>query len=232
MPSRRGFVLLAASALAAAPRAVSARQPFANLPYAAWRDDEPLYRLYPGDEMDVVIPSAPELNKTVVVQPDGRVTLPLIEPQMAAGRTVEQFEEQLSVAYSSQLLRPDVQVTLRALPLKVFVGGEVGKPGVYDLPGDMDALRAIIEAGSFTTTAQRSKVIIIRRSSDGRPMMRTVDFNRPFHTTAHVDLVPLKRFDIVYVPRQGLATFADVMTEIRNSIPVAFGYTFGSTTVF
>jgi protein involved in polysaccharide export with SLBB domain len=232
MLSRRGVFVLMACALTVAPGLVSARQPFANLPYAAWRDDEPLYRLYPGDEMDVTVPSAPELNKTVTVQPDGRITLPLIEPQMAAGRTVEQLQEELAVAYSSQLLRPDIQVTLRAQPLKVFVGGEVGKPGVYDLPGDMDALRAIIEAGSFTTTAQRSKVIIIRRASDGRPMMRMVDFNRPFHTVAHVDLVPLKRFDIIYVPRTGLATFADVMTDIRNSLPVSFGYSFGSAAVF
>jgi protein involved in polysaccharide export with SLBB domain len=226
MLSRRGVLALIASAFAAAP--ALARQPFADLRYAAWRDDDPLYRLYPGDEMDVTVPSAPELNKTVIVQPDGRITLPLIAPQMAAGRSVEQLEEQLSLAYSTQLLRPDVQVTLRAQPLKVFVGGEVGKPGVYDMPGDMDALRAIIEAGGFTTSAKRSHVFIIRRGSDGRPMMRTVDFNRPFHT-ARAELVPLKRFDIVYVPRTALASLADVATDLRNSVPINFAYAFGST---
>ncbi len=41
-----------------------------------------------------------------------------------------------------------------AAPLKVFVGGEVGKPGVYDMAGDIDALRAIIQAGGFKPSAK------------------------------------------------------------------------------
>ena len=60
--------------------AACAAQPFANIPYATWSDDEPQYRLYPGDELDVAVPSAPELNKTVTVQPDGRIMLPLVAP--------------------------------------------------------------------------------------------------------------------------------------------------------
>ena len=74
---------LAGCADSGAPQATPSSN-FSNIPYASWTNDEPQYRLYPGDEVDVVVPSAPELNKTVTVQPDGRVTLPLIAPQMAA----------------------------------------------------------------------------------------------------------------------------------------------------
>jgi polysaccharide export outer membrane protein len=126
------------------------------------------------------------------------------------------------------LLRPDVTVAVRAQPLKVFVGGEVGKPGVYDMPGDIDALRAIIEAGGFADTAKKREVVIIRRARDGRPMMRTVNLNQALAGERGAELVPLRRFDIVYVPKTGLADLAAVMTQVRNALPVEFTYAFGS----
>jgi polysaccharide export outer membrane protein len=221
------LALIAGSAGAGRPPA-----PFANIPYATWSNDEPQYRLYPGDDVDVTIPSAPELNKTVTVQPDGRITLPLIAPQMAAGRSAEDLDRELSAAYASQLLRPEVTVSVKAQPLKVFVGGEVGKPGVYDMPGDIDALRAIIEAGGFTDAGKRSKVIIIRRSHDGTPMMRTVDLDRAFKPGTGADLVPLRRFDIVYVPKTGLAEVATFMSQLKNALPIQFTYAFGGIQAF
>jgi protein involved in polysaccharide export with SLBB domain len=226
------LALFAVSALAIAPVGAIAAQRFANIPYATWTEDEPQYRLYPGDELDVVVPSAPELNKTVTVQPDGRIMLPLVAPQMAAGRSAGELQQALSAAYSSQLLRPDVTVVVRAQPIKVFVGGEVSKAGVYDMPGDMDALRAIVEAGGFQDTAKRSQVVIIRRSRDGRPMMRTVNLDKPFRDAGHADLVPLRRFDIVYVPKTGLAEIGVFMTQMRNALPITFSYAFGSVAPF
>lgn len=230
--SRAVLALFAVAALAAPPACALAAQRFTNIPYATWSDDEPQYRLYPGDELDVAAPSAPELNKTVTVQPDGRIMLPLIAPQMAAGRSAGELEQALSQAYSTQLLRPDITVVVRAQPLKVFVGGEVGKAGVYDMPGDMDALRAIVEAGGFQDTAKRSQVIIIRRRRDGQPMMRTVNLDRPLHDAGNADLVPLRRFDIVYVPKTGLAKIGVVMTQLRNALPVSFSYALGGVAPF
>ena len=233
MLARRLACAVAALVVAAfGPAAAQAASPFANIPYASWSDDDPSYRLYPGDELDVVVPSAPELNKTVTVQPDGRIMLPLLAPQMAAGRSATELEQALGQAYAAQLLRPDVTVVVRAQPLKVFVGGDVAKAGVYDLPGDMDALRAIIQAGGFQDTARKSQVVIIRRGHDGRPMMRTVNFDRPLTDANHADLIPLRRFDIIYVPKTGLAKIGVVMTQLRNALPISFSYAFGGLTPF
>lgn len=231
--SRRGLGLLALGALAAcaAPRAGRyAERPherttgFADIGYATWSDDEPAYRVYPGDELEVTIPSAPELSKTVTVQPDGRVTLPLIHGVMVADRTTQEVEAALSDAYSSQLIRPEVEVAVKtATPLKVFVGGEVDKPGVYDMPGDINALQAVIQAGGFKTTAKRDEVVIIRRASNGRAMMRTVDLARGLGN-ARADLVPLRRFDIVYVPRTNLANAGVFMQELKDLVPGNLGF--------
>jgi protein involved in polysaccharide export with SLBB domain len=227
MPNARFACAAIALALAAAgPLAAHAARPFTNIPYATWSDDDPLYRLYPGDEMDVAFPSAPELNKTVTVQPDGRINLALVAPQMAAGRSAPELEQQLSAAYADQLLRPDVTVTVRAQPLKVFVGGEVGKPGVYDMPGDIDALRAVIEAGGFSDTGKKWNVVIIRRARDGRPMMRTVNLSDALAGKPGAEMVPLRRFDIVYVNKTPLAEITTVMAQIKNALPVEFSYAF------
>jgi polysaccharide export outer membrane protein len=198
---------------------------FADIGYADWSDQEPDYRFYPGDEIEVSVPSAVELNKSVVVQPDGRVALPLIGPVMAADRTIGELEASITQAYSSQLLRPQAQVSIKSTaPLKVFVGGEVGNPGVYDMAGDGDALRAVIQAGGFKTSAKRSSVVIIRRGPNGRAMLRTADLLSGM-TNGRADMVPLRRFDIVYVPRSGVSEAGLFMQQyFRELLPVSFSY--------
>ena len=231
-----GLVLVGAAG--AATRAPAAVEPFAprphptgefpNISYATWDDDEPAYRFFPGDEIEVTVLSAPELNKTVTVGPDGRVSLPLLGPIMAADRSASELQRTVSQAYAPQLLRPDVTIALRtATPLKVFVGGEVGNPGVFDMPGDLDAFRAVMLAGGFRPTARRNQVVIIRRSRDGRPMMRVVDLMRVFSDPAGADLVPLRRFDIVYVPRTRVAEAGLFVQQwFRDLSPINFGFNY------
>jgi protein involved in polysaccharide export with SLBB domain len=200
---------------------------FSNVGYATWSDEEPAYRLYPGDEVDVQVPSAPELSKAVTVQPDGRVSLPLIAPVMVADRSVVDAEALITTAYASQLLRPEVTLSVRATPLKVFVGGEVDHPGVYDMPGDINALQAVIMAGGFKMSAKRSRVMLIRRGPAGKPMIRTVDLLHAAADPGRVDLAPLRRFDIVYVPKTGVAeTGQFVQQYIHDVVPISMGFSY------
>jgi protein involved in polysaccharide export with SLBB domain len=198
---------------------------FPDVGYADWTDQEPDYRFYPGDEIEVTVPSAAELNKSVVVQPDGRVALPLIGPVMAADRTIAELQAAITQGYSTQQLRPQVEVSIKsAAPLKVFVGGEVGNPGVYDMAGDGDALRAVIQAGGFKSSSKRSSVVIIRRGPNGRAMLRTADLLSGM-TNGRADLVPLRRFDIVYVPRSGVSEAGLFMQQyFRDLLPISFSY--------
>lgn len=235
------FLLTAALAPLGAPAALARPKPdksdpdFPNIPYAVWSEDEPAYRLYPGDEVDFTVGSAPELNKTAVVQPDGRISLPLIGSVMAANRSLDDLQAALADAYSRQLVRADIGVTLKTVgALKVFVGGEVDKPGVYDMPGDLDALRAVIMAGGFKTTARTNEVVIIRRGPEGRPMMRTLNLSKALKGAGDRDLVPLRRFDIVYVPRSSVAEAGLwVQQYLRDLTPVdlSFSYAFGAASV-
>ncbi|HUO22005.1 MAG TPA: polysaccharide biosynthesis/export family protein [Caulobacteraceae bacterium] len=240
LPPLRIFSLAAAcgAALAVAGCMGASSEPFSpapkptaafpNIGYATWDNDEPDYRFYPGDQIELRVPSAPELNKTLVVQPDGRVSAPLIGPVMVADRSTQQVEAALTQAYASQLIRPQVEVTLTAAtPLKVFVGGEVDKPGVYDMPGPIDALQAVIEAGGFKTSAQRDKVVLIRRGTGGQAMMKMIDLRRGASDPSEVDAAPLRRFDVVYVPRTSVSEVGLWMQQyMRDALPIQFSYAF------
>lgn len=204
---------------------------FVEVPYATWNESEPDYRLYPGDQLDITVLSAPELNRSVTVQPDGRITLPLLQPIMVADRSAPQVEQAISAAYSTQLIRPAVSVSVKqATSLKVFVGGEVDKPGVYDMPGDINALQAVIMAGGMKTSAKSRQVVILRRGQGDTPMMRVVDL-RNVALRGSPDAVPLRRFDVVFVPRSGISEIGVFVSQIRDALPVQFSYVIGGQLV-
>lgn len=225
VPSRRS-VLIATGAAVCAAGAASVRPgpALAAPPYAAWSDDDPPDRLYPGDQIELTAPSAPELSKSLTLGPDGRIEAPLVGAVMAAGLTTEALARKLQQAYARVLLRPEVEVALaRTAPERVFVGGEVRTPGVYALVGDMDALQAIVAAGGVKPTGRPGKVVILRRSADGRAMMRVVDLSRALKSPP-AEPVRLRRFDLVFVPRSAPAEAGAYAGVIASALPLGFGY--------
>ena len=199
---------------------------FADIPYADWTDAEPEYRFFPGDELDVVVSTAPELNRSVRVGPDGRVSLALGPAIMAADRSTSELEAEISRAYAPTLVRPEAQIVLRqAAPMRIYVGGEVRTPGEYEMPGDIDALQAIVKAGGFTPAARRFEVVVIRRGPNGRPMMKTVDLLRAVTDPDSADAVPLRRFDVIFVPRTRIAEVGLFTQQYFNdAFPFASGF--------
>jgi protein involved in polysaccharide export with SLBB domain len=208
--------------LADAPR-------FDNIGYATWDPEgEPPYRLYPGDEIEMRTPGAPENNKIVTVGPDGRGSLPLIGDVMMANRSLDDVRLDLESRYASQLRRPTVELSVKAAPIKVFVGGEVNLPNAYEMIGDGNTLNAVIQAGGFKTSADTKHVVLIRRGRDGQAMMKTVDLEQAFHHGWQPDLAPLRRGDVIYVPRSGIAKVGLFMQEyLRDALPVQFSYALG-----
>ena len=191
------FALASASALTACSGGAglgrSAQTPdFPDIAFADWTDAEPEYLVYPGDELDIQTPTAPELNRAVRVGPDGRITMPLVGQIMAADRSLPELESALAAAYASQLRHPMVEVTLtQAGPLKVWVDGEVRTPGVYDMPGDIEAWQAIIMAGGFLPTARRGQVALIRRGPGSSPRWgRNTSISRRWGRSATAPMCP------------------------------------------
>jgi protein involved in polysaccharide export with SLBB domain len=234
-PDRRLFLLALGSGCAALAACGGGRMPrpedarrveaarrgdFPAIPFASWTDEEPEYLLYPGDEIEVALPTASELTRTLKVGPDGRVALPLVGQVMAADRTLPELEREVSLAYASQLVRPIVEVTLRqAGPIRVWIDGEVRTPGVIEMTGDLDAYQAVVQAGGFLASGKPELTALIRRGPGGSRMMRVVDL-RP----RRGEVVALRRGDIIFVPRSTLGELAAFFTQVRAALPIGFSY--------
>ena len=189
--------------------------------FTTWTDQVPEYVLFPGDEIDVSLPSAQELNRPLVIGPDGRVSLPIVGHIMAADRSIPQLEGYISEAYSAHLLRPAVEVSLkRAAPAKIWVDGQVVTPGVYDLPaGQIDALQALSLAAGVRPSGKPSQTALIRRAPDGTRMLKIVDL-RPANGPAPI----VQRGDILFVPRSGLGELSNFFSQVREAMPLGFSY--------
>ena len=200
--------------------------------FQQWVNYEPEYTLHPGDQLDIVVSSAPELSRTLTVGPDGRVVMPMSRPIMAAGRTFTQVRDELSAELGKQLRDPTLAVTPRAYsPEQIYVGGQVGQPGTYTLPGRIGALEALIMAGGMRPTARTRKVAVLRRAPNGGMMMRTVNIrNGLLNIREYDDNMQLRRGDIIFVPQSNIAEIGTWVQNFRNALPVDFNlsYQFGS----
>ena len=196
--------------------------------FQQWIEYEPAYTLYPGDQLDIVVPSAPELSRTLTVGPDGRVAMPMVSPVMAAGRTFAQLQGEISAQLAKQLRDPSVAVSPRAYaPEQVFVGGEVGQPGTYTLPGPIGAIETVFMAGGVRPTARASEIAVLRRAPNGGMMMRVVDLRNGLdNIREYNDNIQLRRGDIIFVPRTTLAEVGVFVQNFRNALPVDFNLSY------
>src|SRR5688572_21964834 len=120
-------------------------EPAAAMTYS---EATPAYRFYPGDEVEVTVYSAPELSRTLTIAPDGRISMPLIAPLRAADLSEAELHDALIAAYAPHLRTPEIHVAARSYGSRqVFIGGEVARPGIYEMPAQMDAMQAVMLAG-------------------------------------------------------------------------------------
>jgi len=200
--------------------------------FQQWVDWEPEYTLVAGDQLDIVVSSAPELSRTLTVGPDGRVVMPMSRPIMAAGRTFGQVQNELTGELAKQLRDPTIAVTPRAYsPEQIFVGGQVGQPGTYTLPGRIGAIEAIFMAGGFGPGAKSKDVAILRRAPNGGMMARSVNIRGGIlNIREYNDNLQLRRGDIIYVPRTTLAEVGAFVQALRQTLPVDanISYTLGN----
>ena len=196
-------------------------------PQQEWRHEDgqdPLYLLAPGDQLEVIVHTAPELTRTVTIGPDGRFRMPYSGPIVAAARTVDDVRLGVRTALSGELRNPDVDVLLAGTPSqRVFVGGEVENPGLFDLPGLIDPLQAIIMAGGVTDAGRANTVILMRRMPGGEVKSAVFDLKAGLYDPSLADWAPLRRFDVVYVTRKPIADQnLFVRQYVRDALPIDF----------
>jgi len=126
------------------------------------------YEIHAGDSFDISFELSPEFNQTgVVVQPDGFITLRGVGDIKVDGQTAPQLTQTLKTAYAKILHEPIITVTLKDFEKPYFIAdGQIGRPGKYDLRGNVTLTQAIAIAGGFNDNAKHSQVLLFRRVSD------------------------------------------------------------------
>ena len=147
----------------------------AGLPLTTARSQQlPDYTLSPGDQLEISVWKEPDLTKTVIVRPDGKFSVPLAGEINAVGRTLSQVQTDIT----NRLLKyiPEAVVTATLTQLegnRVFVIGQVNKPGAYVMNPRYNVLQALSVAGGLTPFAGANDIIILRGTG---PKQRVIPF--------------------------------------------------------
>lgn len=124
------------------------------------------YVIGPEDILSIVFWRDKEMSGDVVVRPDGMISLPLLNDVQAAGRTPEQLREQLEKGAAKFVADPNATVIVKEInSRKVFITGNVAKPGIYPLTGDMTVLQFIAVAGGILEYADAKNIGVLREES-------------------------------------------------------------------
>jgi protein involved in polysaccharide export with SLBB domain len=171
------------------------------------------YVIHPNDELSIKFFYNPELNEDVVVRPDGKISLQLVDEIQASGKTPTQLDKELTELYSVELKRPAITVIMRSFGgQQVFVGGEVGKPQAITLTPEMTPLQAVMNAGGFLDTANQKNVMVIRAGTNNQPQTYAVNLNQIADGDSPDMRFQLHPGDVVYIPKTGIAK-ADVWMD-------------------
>jgi polysaccharide export outer membrane protein len=217
--------------LAAGP--VRAQQPSTiTTPAVAPSPDESGYRLSPGDALDIKFMLNPELNEQVQIRPDGYISMPLVGELSVAGATVSELVARLTRSFETVLKSPSVVVQVREFAnRRVFVGGEVGRPGVLPLVGRQTALGAVMEAGGLTRASSRAEIIVLRRGDEDLPRTIRLSMKSKNGVAPDAAAFQLQPLDVVLVNESGVSkTNRAVDQYVRQMVPVlltaGFSYLF------
>ena len=122
------------------------------------------YTLNPGDILSISVWKEQDLQRQVIVRPDGAFSFPLTGDIQAEGRSIEQIRQ--AVAKRLEKFIPDPVVTVAVEGLggnKVYVIGQVNRPGDFDASGQVDVMQALSMGGGTTTFANVDDIKILRR---------------------------------------------------------------------
>ena len=158
------------------------------------------YVIGPDDVLSIVIWREKEMSSEVVVRPDGKISLPLVNELQAAGLTPAQLRSAVEKAASKWVKEPDATVIVKTInSRKVSILGNVGKAGTYPLTGDMTVLQLIAQAGGLQEYAD-AKGITIMRKQDGRDITLKFNYKDVVKGKNLQQNVSLKPGDTVIVP--------------------------------
>jgi len=193
-----------------------------------------LHVLSEGNKIAVKFPNNDKFNDEFIIRPDGTISLQQVGDVKAAGLTPAQLTSLLIDKYSEFLNSPEIVVEVTNIKLpeltvmvtsfasqKVYVGGEVTRPGMIPIIGMLRALDAVIQAGGHADTAELENVVLIRYNYSQEPEVYGLNMKKIM--AGQIPDIILQPYDVIYLPKTGVAEVSLIIKQyIHSIIPVQF----------
>ncbi len=158
------------------------------------------YQIEPEDVLEIYVWKEEQLQREVVVRPDGGVSFPLVGSITAAGKTTSALEADITKELSEYIPDAVVSVSIKELKgLRIYVNGKVKKPGEYTLGRYVDVLQALTLAGGVTPFADANDIRILRREN-GKEVVYRFNYSQVEKGKNLSQNIVLKPSDVVIVP--------------------------------
>ncbi|HEX9930503.1 MAG TPA: polysaccharide biosynthesis/export family protein [Pyrinomonadaceae bacterium] len=182
------------------------------------------YRIKQGDKLSVKFLYHPELNEiSVVVRPDGFISLQMIDDSKAEGLTISELKAQLEKSYNEILLKPVLTVALlEFVAPRVFIGGQVNKPGRYDLREGQTLVQVIFLAGGFTSDANRKMVLHARPNGSGDWEIQSANVLKVINQQGEQKDIALQDGDYIFIPDSKISQINKAVETVRGFLPKFF----------
>ena len=161
---------------------------------------KPDYVVGEGDALHVDVWQEPEVSQNVVVRPDGKVSLPLVNEIKVSGMTPLEIQSLVAEKLKTFVNQPKVTVTVTEVhSRKAFITGEVAHPGEYPLNTQVTVLQLIAQAGGFTPFAKTESIMVLR-VSDGKEQRLKFKYKEVLRGKNTDQNIALEPGDTVVVP--------------------------------
>ena len=158
------------------------------------------YTVKPGDGLEISVWKEPDLQGPVLVTPDGAFSFPLVGQVDARGKTVTELQQIITERLAKYISDPVVTVSVRDIRgNKVFVIGQVNRPGEFIVNPRVDVMQALSMAGGTTAFASLNNITILRRTGTKQEALR-FDYTAVVRGKSLEQNIELRSGDIVVVP--------------------------------
>lgn len=183
------------------PPSKSAAEPQAGNHSVVSRGVPDDYKIGAGDVLEINVWKEPEASvRSVVVRPDGRISMPLLKEVDVVGLTPVQLEKLITDGLTKVMNSPDVTIVVTGInSKKIYVNGKVKKEGPIPYTYRMTVMQALSEAGGITDYAKK-KAIYVLRNDNGREFKFPFDYNAVLKGEKMELNIPLEPGDVIVVP--------------------------------
>ena len=161
--------------------------------------EDPAYKIGPQDVLRIDVWREDQLTRTIPVRPDGKITLPLLNDVQAAGLTPMELAQVIREQLKKYLSNPQVTVSVTEInSRRIYVNGEVTRPGAFALLPHMTVLQALSNSGGFTQFA-RVKNIYILRTENGKQVKLPFNYKEAISGKNPEQNIELQSGDVIVV---------------------------------